>query len=64
MSPSAGFYVVAEKQILVAQVQFAVGDERVRPGWLLGAVGLLETAALDVMLAFGSIRSTVPFSVR
>jgi hypothetical protein len=42
--------VVAEQYILVAQVQFAVGKDRVWPGEFLAAVGLLEAAALDVLL--------------
>src|SRR5437016_8483200 len=43
-------HVVAEQYILVAQVQFAVGNDRVRPGRLLAAVGLVEAATLDVLL--------------
>ncbi len=43
-------HVVAEQHILVAQVQFAVGNNRVRPSWLSAAVGLLEAATLEVFL--------------
>src|SRR6266404_4366378 len=44
------FYVVAKQQILVAQVQLTVGNDRVRPGGLLAAVGLVETTAFEVLL--------------
>src|SRR5262249_38166605 len=48
--PSPRLDVVAEQYILVAQVQFAVGNDRVRPGRLLTTVGLVEAATLDVAL--------------
>src|SRR5689334_25394596 len=41
-------YVVAEQHLLVADIQFAVGEDRVCPGRLFRAVGLLETAALKI----------------
>src|SRR4051812_47052557 len=42
--------VVAEQQVLVAQVELPVGDYRVGPGGLSRAVGLHEAAALEVLL--------------
>src|SRR5439155_12714888 len=46
-------HLVAEQHVLVADVQLAVGHHRVRPGLFLGAVGLVEPAALDVLLRVG-----------
>ena len=46
-------HVVAEQHILVADVQLAVGDDRVRPGVVSASVGLLEAAALEVFLGAG-----------
>src|SRR5271155_1489679 len=43
-------HCVAEQYILVAQVQAAVGNDRVRPGRLLTAFGREEAATLDVLL--------------
>src|SRR5205085_3277781 len=43
-------HVVAEQHILVADIEFAIGEDRVCPGRLLRAVGLLEAAALKVFL--------------
>src|ERR1039458_10066256 len=37
-------HVVAEQNVLVAKVEFAAGDDRVRPRFLVTAVGLLEAA--------------------
>lgn len=42
------FHVVTEQHILVADIEFAIGDDRVCPGRLLCAVGLLEATALKV----------------
>src|ERR1019366_10414033 len=39
-------HVVAEQNVLVAKVEFAAGDDRVRPRFLVTAVGLLEAAML------------------
>ena len=44
-------HVVAEQQILVANVQFAVGNDRVRPGRRPAAVGLVKAAALDELFS-------------
>src|ERR1017187_1419327 len=38
-------HVVAEQNVLVAEVEFAAGNDRVRPRFLVTAVGLLEAAA-------------------
>jgi hypothetical protein len=43
-------HVVAEQQALVAQVQLAVGDDRVRPGRGAAALRLVEVAAFDVLV--------------
>jgi hypothetical protein len=43
-------HVVAEQQILVAQVQFAVGNDRVRPVRLLATIGLVKAAVLNILL--------------
>src|SRR5690348_3068390 len=40
-------YVITEEHILIADVQFAVGNDGMRPGRQLGAVGLLEAATLE-----------------
>ena len=61
---SLRFDVVAEQDVLIAEVQLAVGDDRVRPGRQAGAVGLFETTPLDVLLRFGSIKSMAPSSMR
>src|SRR6516165_6907917 len=45
--------VVDVEQILIADVQLAVGDDRVRPGVLAGLLRLVEAAALDVFLGVG-----------
>src|ERR1035441_9558904 len=37
-------HVVAEQDVLVAEVEFAAGDDRVGPCFLVTAVGLLEAA--------------------
>jgi len=37
-------YVVTKQHVLVAHVESAVGDDRVRPSGFAGAVGLLEAA--------------------
>src|ERR1017187_6769996 len=39
-------HVVAEQNVLVAEVEFAAGDDRVRPRFLVTAVRLLEAAML------------------
>ena len=43
--------VIAVQHILVAYIQFPVGNNRVRPRGHLCAIGLFETAPLDVLLA-------------
>ena len=45
--------VVAEQQILVAQVHLPIGDDRVGPCGLPAAVGLLEAPTLKVFLGAG-----------
>lgn len=47
---SLGFDIVAEQEILIADVQLAVGDDRMGPGRLPSSVRLLETATLDIFL--------------
>jgi hypothetical protein len=44
-------HVVAKQRVLVVNVEFAVGDDRMRPRWLARAVGLLETPAFKIFLA-------------
>jgi hypothetical protein len=49
------------------QADFAMvngGANQVRPCLFFAAVGLLETARVMYVFGLGSIRSTVPFSVR
>src|SRR5438105_14425996 len=43
-------HVVTEQHLLVAQVKFAVGNHRVRPGRLFATVGLVEAATLNILL--------------
>src|SRR5262249_12935841 len=45
--------VVAEQKPLIADVQAAVRDNRMRPRWKVTAVGLLQAAAFDELLAAG-----------
>jgi hypothetical protein len=47
------FHDLAKQHVLVAQVQFAVGNDRVRPVRCLTAVGMLESATLNVLLGAG-----------
>ena len=42
--------IVAEEDALVAEVQTAVGDHRMRPGRAVPVAGLLETAMLFVTI--------------
>src|ERR1044071_4511 len=44
-------HVVAEQRILVADIEFAIGEDGMCPGRLFGAIGLFEATALKVLLA-------------
>src|SRR4051794_4494914 len=46
--PLLRLHVVAQQDVLIAQVQLAAGDDRVRPATGLAAVGLIESAAFVV----------------
>ena len=52
-STSLRLHVKAEQHILVAEVELAVGNDRMRPTVLVGAVGLVEPAFLAVTLGRG-----------
>src|SRR5262245_27851595 len=54
-------HVVAEQCILVADVQFAVGNYRVGPCRIVATVGLLEAASLDVFLPVWLDQEDRPF---
>src|SRR6478609_7298380 len=43
-------YVVAEQHVLIAHVQFAVGNDRMRPGRRPASVRLFKAAAFDILL--------------
>ncbi len=43
-------HVVAEQQVLVAHVQFAIGNDRMRLRLLPRAVWLLEAATFNILL--------------
>src|SRR6478752_2774956 len=43
-------YVVAEQHVLIAHVQFAVGNDRMRPGRRPASVRLVKAAAFDILL--------------
>src|SRR5687767_15171344 len=53
--PGGRLHVVTEQRVLIPNVELAVRDHRMRPGWLdravVRAVGLSESPALEVFLA-------------
>src|SRR4051812_23262124 len=48
-----GFEVVAEEEVLVAEVEFGAGDDGVGPALFVGSVGLVETAVFFVAFRAG-----------
>jgi hypothetical protein len=61
---SQRFHVAAEQHVLIANIESAVGDDRVCPGRFASSVGPLESTALEVLLLLGSMRTNAPSSVR
>jgi hypothetical protein len=67
-----GFDIIAEQQILIAQVKLSVGNYGVRPGLFLGTIGLFETAFFSVAVRgrvdeddrAGLFFAAIEFSVR
>src|SRR4030095_4028555 len=47
------FHIVAKQRVLVANVEFAIRNDRMRPSWFIRAFGLIEPDAFQVFLAAG-----------